>query len=568
MKKIQFIILALIFTSVLNAQTLEQGVSLFNEEQYIKAKQLFTSLNKQTPSAEVCYQLGETYFKLGQIDSAQIAYQQGITLISKYFYNYAGLGKVQMQKGDLEAAKVNFDKVRKNSKKDIKLLMTVVDAAITVSKKDTALAHQYLYFAEAIDPKSPYLHLFYGDFNLAIRNSGQAINDYNNALYYGADKETAYIRLGGLYARVRNFKDSELSFKKAIESNPNSTIAYKKMGDMYYSFGKYADAKTAYATYSAKVTTSEDEKEKFALILFFNKNYDETESLINEIAAQNKDNSVLYRIRAYTAYERADYQKGLEYMNQFFSIQKADKVIPLDYEYNAKLLVQTGKDSLAINSYLKAFEMDTTKYQDIEEVVKIYAKNKKHENAIKYYSLLNKYPQQDKSNLAYSIGKEYYFDGGETKSRLDSVEKRLNQKKLPLPNDFSVQRANMLDKFVKADSCFSIVNTLSPRFGSAYLFKGRTQAIIDPESKTDKAKNAYESYLAIAQTSKTPDNVNIIESYAYLASYYYFQSLRAPQNSELQKTNKQLSINYFEKIIALDPTDKQANDALLLLKKK
>jgi tetratricopeptide (TPR) repeat protein len=558
MKKAQFLLPILMMASSIYAQqTIEQGKNLFNGEQYSKAKQVFLDINKQKPNEEAYYYLGEIYFLDNKIDSAASAYQQGVNTNSKYLYNYTGLGKVALQKGNTAAANENFEKAKKGGKKDSQLLLSIVQAAVATQNKDTALARLCLSIVEEKDPKLPLFHIVTGDFNFQTKNFGKAINDYNNALYYGADAQTVSLRLGALYTRINNFKEAENAYNQIISTNPNAAIAYKKIGDLYYTYGKYEKAKTAYTTYFSKVSPTEDDKEKFALILFFNKNYDQTESLIKEIAAQNQDNAVLFRVRAYTAYERADYENGIKYINQLFSSLKPERVIALDYLYYAKLLSQTGKDSLAINNYLKAYNLDTAKYDYLEEVAKIYVKNKRHDKAIEYYAMLTKNPQQDKAALAYIIGKEYYFSANNLKHDADSLGKKPAAAGL---------REKSVEQYLKADSCFSNVIILSPKFTAGYLWKARSLALVDPDAKSDKAKKAYEALLAAIQSSGTPDNNSTIECYRYLASYYYLQYERE-SNGESKRSLKRNSMDYFEKILSLSPSDKQASESLNLLKK-
>lgn len=563
MRKIQLLALSLLSIGVLTAQTLDQAKSFYKEEQYDNAKSALLAIGKQAPSAEAAYLLGETYFKLGQTDSAQIAYQIGANLNPKYGYNFAGLGKSSLQKGDIAGAKLNFEKARKTAKKDIKLLLSVVEATVATPTKDTATAREYLTFVSDIDNKLPELHIAYGDFNLATKNTGQAINDYNNAIFYNADKEAVAYRFGNLYYRLRKYKDAESNYKKVLEANPNATLVHKKLGDLYYTFAKFPEAKASYTTYLAKVSGSESDKEKFALILFFNKNYDETEKLINEIAAGNKNNAVLYRVRAYSAYERGDFQKGIEFMNQFFAIQKPEKVIALDYEYNGKLLCQVGKEGEAITNFQKAFDIDTTKYNNIEEIAKLQMKAKRPDKAIESYTCLLKNPTQDKSALAFSLGKAYYNLGSEQKETVDSISSATKAK--VLTKEASELQAASLVSFAKADSCFSIVTNLSPKFVPGYLWKARSLALLDIDAKTDNAKKAYEALVNTIQASGKADNNSLKECYLYFASYNYMQYDR--ENSASAKaTFKQATIDNFKKVLEIDPTNKQATDALNILK--
>lgn len=552
MKTKLFFVAISLLSATIQAQTIEEGLKFYNEERFDQAKQSLINLNKKGENEQADYLLGEIYFQNGQLDSASICYQQGINKNPKYLYNYTGLGKVSLQKGDIADAKANFEKVKKGAKSDLKLLLSVADATLNANKKDTTIASEYIHIAQDKDSKSPYLHIALGDLNLQRRDIGRALSDYNNALYYGADAQVVGFKLASIYSRTNNIKDAEKSYKDIITAKPNAALPYKKMGDMFFSFGKYAEAKSAYDSYFSKTTPTSDEKEKYALIQFFNKNYDATEALLKEITVQNQDNPVLFRVRAYSAYERGDYNNGLMFMNKFFSIQKPEKTICLDYEYYAKLLSKNDQDSLAAINFLKAYDFDSTKFQNLEEAGKIFSKLKKHDKAIFCYTQMSNNPQQDKSALAYMIGKEYYFNGAESLTQTNN-QSTLNEKSIVSLN--------------KADSCFQQVITLSPKFSGAYLWKARTLSLLDPDAKSDKAKIAYENLLSVTQASQKPDNSNIIECYRYLASYNYLQFEKGNKNLNLKKEYKKASIDYFEKILVISPSDKQASDSLILLKK-
>ncbi|MDR1679743.1 MAG: tetratricopeptide repeat protein [Prevotellaceae bacterium] len=548
MKKLQFLLPIVLLATGLQAQTLEEGRNLYNEEQYEAAKQVLTQVNQQKPSAEAYYYLGEMALREKQFSVAENAFNEGLKTDPKYLYNNSGLGALALELGDRARADENFEKVRKGAKKDMKLLLSVAEAAMNASKPDLELAKSYITIAEETNNKSPYLYLVRGDYNFKTRKLGDAINDYNNAEYYKADKGVAQIRLGELYSKINNLRESEKAFKAAIVANPKSIIVYKKMGDMYYSFAQYAKAKEAYTTYLNRVQGTAEEKEKYALILFFNKDYEESNRIIDEISAQNPDNAVLYRVRAYGAYEEGKYAEGLEAIKKLFEIQKPEKIIALDYNYYGKLMLATGDTLKAAENYIKAYELDSARVADMEEAANLYAKRKDYEKSIAIYTRLQQNPTQDKSSSAYTIGREYYYYATD------------------LAGGNEEQKALSLVKYASADSCFAVVNELSPRYTLGYLWKGRAATAVDPEAKTEEAKKAYEAALTLLLSSAKPEENYIIECYQYLASYYYFQYDRAVHGSETRSSNKNMSIEYFEKILTVRPEDQRSMDAIRMLK--
>ena len=90
-----FVILTLFYLCpAIRAQTVDDGKKLLKNESFTDAVQIFKSLSIQNNNPEAWYYLGETYFEKGDLDSAKLAYQNGIKSKSDFGINYAGLAKV------------------------------------------------------------------------------------------------------------------------------------------------------------------------------------------------------------------------------------------------------------------------------------------------------------------------------------------------------------------------------------------------------------------------------------------------------------------------------------------
>jgi tetratricopeptide (TPR) repeat protein len=129
----------------------------------------------------------------------------------------------------------------------------------------------------------------------------------------------------------------------------------------------------------------------------------------------------------------------------------------------------------------------------------------------------------------------------------------------------SLQR---ISYYNQADSNFKLVTELSPESYVGFIWRGRVHSRLDPETSIGLAKPDYEQALAIIEkgdASKTPKL--LIECYRYLAFYYYLEADKLkPTEPEQAQFNMDNSINYWEKILALDPADAQAMTALENLK--
>jgi len=316
----------------------------------------------------------------------------------------------------------------------------------------------------------------------------------------------------------------------------------------------------------SKAEISYDDKERYSFILFFNKKYAEADKQLEDVIAQNSDESVLLRIRGYIACETGDYAKGLENMTKFFKLHDPAKNIASDYVYYGRLLQKNGKDTLAIDSYKKALVLDPAKTEIYDDLAKLYSTNKMHNEAVANYKIMIA-NGADKVNTWFQIGKEYYFEGDMYRTKYDSLMTLQKVSKIPFTDSTSVNETKRL-YFQKADSAFTEVTVLNPQYPGGFMWRGRMNATLDPEAITTVAKESYEKALAILEVGDAAKNrKSIIECYKYLGSYYFLNGERLNKTDKTQaEALKAASISYFKKILNLDPTDAQALDVFKKLK--
>jgi tetratricopeptide (TPR) repeat protein len=95
---------------------------------------------------------------------------------------------------------------------------------------------------------------------------------------------------------------------------------------------------------------------------------------------------------------------------------------------------------------------------------------------------------------------------------------------------------------------------MSADFEPAYLFRARVYSNLDPETKDGLAKPFYEKLVEKASADSVKYGKDMLEAYNYLGYYYL--------------VNKQYceSLMYWDKIVAIDPANENANSALKDLK--
>jgi tetratricopeptide (TPR) repeat protein len=210
---------------------------------------------------------------------------------------------------------------------------------------------------------------------------------------------------------------------------------------------------------------------------------------------------------------------GLESSNKFFSKAKTDfKIIPLDYEYHAKLLSKNGKDSLAILDYKKALELQPDKIELNGDIANEFIKMKKYPEAIAAY----------KDKIA---------------------------KTKPTINDyFGLTRAYYQSKdFINADSsAYKMINVDTNQV-YGYLYRAKSNSQLDPKNEKWLAKPFYEKYIAKATT--TPADVeknkkDLVDAYNYIGVYYINHKDNCAAKAQ------------FLKVQGLDPTNANAKKFL------
>lgn len=550
-KKTQILVLTLFAfffgQAIAQKSAFNSAFLLVQDDQYSKANTLISSLS----ASESDFVSGEIAFRKGDLNKAQELFNKAAADV-KSPWGLVGLGHLSLQKGDLATANANFEKAVKVNKKNSPTYEVISRICLSQDKPDTTTAIKYLNKGLDVNSKYSSFQIIKGNISAIKGDFGAAANDYQRALFFDANNAEASRELGVLYTKAKNYRDGLEALKKSISLDPDQITVYKNLGDLYYTFGKYADAEENYKTYMDRCEKSTEDLARYAFILFFNKKYNESSAVLDELLGKGATASVLYRVKGYVACETGDVKGGLQYMEKFFAAHNPDKVIASDYAYYGKLLSKDGNDSLAAEKYEKALVVDSTAVEYYDALSDIYSKRNDHLNAIRVLTKLLTI-KNDPANINFNIGKEYYYQGY-----------YLSTKSKPA-NGAPVLTAEAIENYKKAVESFRLVQKLSPTYVWAYIWDGRSSAQIDPEAMTPTSKEAYEKALEILMQDPQKGAKTKIECLKSIAWYYLANSDRAT-NGQKDEMKKQAAAKY-EQVLQIDPTDAQAKAALASLKK-
>ena len=209
-------------------------------------------------------------------------------------------------------------------------------------------------------------------------------------------------------------------------------------------------------------------------------------------------------------------------MDTYMSVVPADKIIPEDNVYKARIMSKTGKGVEAVALIGQIIAKDPTKACDFQnDLATVYANQKNYKGAISVY----KY--------------------------------KLNKCNGDLTDQFRLATAFTGDKqYTRADSVYNIILTAKPTYAPGYLERARVNNNLDSDGKKGLAKPYYEKYIELSKVEGADPakfKAGVIEANGQLGVY------------SANANDKAAAIRYFEQVLVIDPTNKGAQDNIKIL---
>ncbi|MBS1501355.1 MAG: hypothetical protein JST32_04795, partial [Bacteroidetes bacterium] len=348
---------------------------------------------------------------------------------------------------------------------------------------------------------------------------------------------------GTLWKYADNFEDAEKQFQAALAIDPNYGPAYREWAETDLRWAQsnpsVADAKVKeaaqhYKQYITLTDYSPESQMRYADFLINAGDYKTLQQVASDLSKSASSNLRAYRYLGYAAYENKDYPTALSAMNTWMTKADPKRIIPRDYLYLGRAQIESGQDSLGIQTLQKALQLDSGATDVYKELAQTYFKDKKYKEAGDYYQIY-----ADKSRKAtlqdhFYVGFSYYFAYTLNKNKTAADTVLLN----------------------KADSAFSYVGQkVTTPVAQVFLYRARIADLRETDRNNIKgfAKPFYEKFIETA-TAKAPPyddrtKSNLVEAYDYLGTYYEFK----------EKDDTKAADN-FGKARDLDPTNQQALD--------
>lgn len=554
MNKLKFLSIALMATvSLVNAQDINEAKKAIDAEQFEKAKITLKSIVKSNPSeGEAFFLLGNVYLFQNIADSAKIAYDKGLAAKDEAHLNYIGLGQLSLDKGNLADANAKFELAKKEMrKKDFQEYVYIARAYMNSSNPNYKNAIATLNLAKERNAQEPQVLLALGDAFYGDKNQNEAFRAYRNAFQADSNLIRAKMQLGVLLKGAKAFTEAIAAYDEVIALSPNYGPVYRELAETYYLWANNQPSKydqhiqkalSYYEKYMSLTDYSLASRMRHADFLVLAKDYKALEIEAKKMKELDKVNPRIYRYLGYSAYENGNTDEAIKSLNTFVN-NPENKIIGQDYMYLglAKMKKATKADGTldlsifdeAVALIKKGVDMEPTLTTEIGDIGKNLYEQKMFKEAAAVFEIATSNKESKNFLLDnFYLGNSIYFYNTRSGVVKDTVALQ------------------------KADVAFGNVIEASPATLDAYLYRARTQTLLDNDEMMIKY---YQQYVDLV-TQKGPEEMakpnvktKLIEAFNTMAAGY-------------ANTDKVKAIEYFNKTLAIDPNNAYATQSIEVLK--
>jgi len=526
MKKIVTIPLLLLVFSAF-AQDINHVEDLLYYKKYESAENLLNQLIKNNPdNAEAWYLFSELQDSGSELDLRN-ALQNAPANIKDDPYFLIVTGKMLLEETKKEEAQKYFEQALEKTKyKKPEIISAVAKAQIVSENGDANYAIELLNKAIKKDKHNPALYTELGKAYRKLNNGTEAFKAFRQAIEVDNNFAEAYY-LTGMIFRTQNNSDLYLEyFNKAIKADVKYAPAYYQLYYHYY-FRNVNTAKEYLEKYVALSDHKIENDYDYTDILYLTKNYKQAIELAKKLIETDKEKTParIYKLIAYSYHESDDHSNAFDYLRRYFGAAPDSILIAKDFILVADLYAERHKIDSAMFFYKVGVELET----DSNSIVK-------------YYKTLADLAKQQKDYTVRAIWLGKYYMKNKKSTNVDLFNWGLAW----------FQAGN----YEKSDSVFAMYVDKYPTQLFGYYWRARSNAAIDTTMEQSLAIPHYLKVIEIGELDSTGSSKRqLIESYGYLAGY------ETNQNKNYGK-----AIEYFEKLLKLDPDNEQAKKYVQILK--
>jgi tetratricopeptide (TPR) repeat protein len=529
MKKLLLLSVNMIVAGCLLAQSVEQAEDLVYRDKLASAQKMLHNVLQSDPTNnQAWYLLAHVYVENDMTDKLKDSLQKIPESVLNTPLQLCTRGYALLSEGKKDEATPLFDEALKDTKsKDPEVLKSIANANINTEAGDVNYALDLLDKATKKDKNNAELYVLEGDAYRKIHDGTRAYQAYTEAISKDAKYAAAYYKRGEIFQTQHNEELYLENFNKAIEVDPDYAPAYLALYE-HYQLKDFQKAMDYLKKYISLSDYSIQNDYRMTDMLYLTKQNDAAITSAQRLILKegNKLQPRVYKLVAYCYLDKNDNSDALSYMNDYFTHANDTDIVVKDYEAMGKIYEgMEGKEDSAAYYYGKSAEKQTdvdkrtTMYK---KIAGLYKKIKDYKNASVW---LNKYYHE--SPLAGNVD---LFSWGIA--------------------------AYQAKDYPMSDSAFAIYAEKYPTQNFGYYWRARSNVAMDT-AMTGMAIPYYQKVIEIdgQDPTKETNKKHLVEAYSYIAAY----------KANTEKDYKG-SIDYFEKLLAIDPDNADAKKFIDVLK--
>ncbi len=516
--------IGLLLTNLAFGQTIQDGLHLLDRHQPSRAKQIFEGLVSAAPTGENYFYLGYSYLTQRNWDAAKAAFEKGKAADPKNYLNQVGLASILVGQNNVSAAKVEFDRILAETKnKNIDVMYRIAEAysmyyilgkeeSFNANNNDPAEAIRLI---DAIqdrlmkDKKMPTVehYIVKGDAYLIKNDGGNAVTAYETGLMQDPKNVKAKVKIGTVYLRGKNYKETQARYKEAIDLDSNYAPAHRRYGEYLIVGGQYKNASRYFRRYLEKAEATPEVTLETAKLLFLSKDYEGAMKFTDDADKRGVKDNDIFRMRGYSNVEMGNFQQGIDNLDGM--VKRGVKPYFMDDLYFGKGYQGLGKDSIALVYLEKAAPLDTNNnvYSIIHDV---RYKQKRYADAaaagLNAIQWKVKKAQTVGSGDYFKVAMDYYLTAAYI-NKADTVGRPATA--------------------MRADSMFAKAIEINDKWPPFYINRARANNFIDYTGTKWLGAPWYEKFAAAVETQKAEkssqykeDKNQLFEAYKFLGGYH------------------------------------------------
>jgi tetratricopeptide (TPR) repeat protein len=531
MNRMLFMFCTLLLMGGLKAQSIAEARKLLYYERYDGAAHLLQSLIKVDPNnAEAWWLLTQSSLHNGRIrpmKDSLAALPAGNANAPLILCAY---GDVLLRENKKDSAAVYFNKALEETKqKDPAVLLAIAQAHQDADSGDANYAIELLTRAIKKDKRNPEYYIALGNAYRRLQDGAGSYKAYQDALTQDPHYVAALYKIGKIFVTQANAEMYLKYFNDAVRLDSLYAPAWYELYYHYY----FRDVNKAMDCLNHYIAASDRSIKNDYLVtdlLYASQKYDSAIQHARELIGQRGKTSEprLYKMIAYSYKELNDSARALDFMRRYFREQNDTAFVVKDFETMGEIYEQLlHRPDSAVGYYVKAGELEKDSLKKIGYDKKLAGLYKQ---------------QKDYHNQAIWQGR--YYLGNSRATNLDLFNWGLAY--------------YMAKDYPMADSVFGLYEAKYPEQDFGYYWRARSDVAIDSSLSSGIAIPHYLKLIEIdaRDSAEKTNRKHLIEAYGYIAAY--------KANTEKDYVG---SINYFEKLLALDPGNPDAQRYITILQK-